>query len=84
MCITLITLPILGACLTRRIERIGKWSELPVAAWLLLAIYIDSFLFVFATAVIKDIGINKSSMLCDGGMLLCSSLIPTLTHVLWY
>ncbi|CAK3846741.1 ring finger domain [Lecanosticta acicola] len=71
MCLSLITLPVLGVCLTRRIERIHKWSRLPVSAWLLLTIYVDSFLFIFATALFKDIGTNKSADLCEGAILLC-------------
>ena len=70
---SLLTMPVLGACLTRRIERIQKWSRLPVSAWLLLLIYFDSFLFIFVTAVLKDIGLNESPGLCDGAILLCES-----------
>lgn len=90
MCLNLVTLPVLGACLTRReseegsqaaivltsrlrigLERVHKWTTLPVSAWLLLIIYIDSFLFIFVTALLKDIGLNKSVGICDGGILLC-------------
>ncbi|KAI5369994.1 hypothetical protein Slin15195_G008720 [Septoria linicola] len=71
MSLNLVTLPVLGACLTRRLERIRQWSRLPVSAWLLLVIYIDSFLFIFVTALLKDIGINKSRGICDGAILLC-------------
>ncbi|KAK4623036.1 uncharacterized protein CLAFUR5_07489 [Fulvia fulva] len=71
ICVSLLTMPVLGACLTRRIERVKKWSRLPVSAWLLLLIYIDSFLFIFVTAVLKDIGLNESPGLCDGAILLC-------------
>ncbi|KAM3419219.1 hypothetical protein BST61_g5160 [Cercospora zeina] len=56
--LNLITLPILGACLTR------------ISAWLLLLIYIDSLLFIFVTVVLKDIGLNTSPEVCDGSALL--------------
>ncbi|EME79176.1 uncharacterized protein MYCFIDRAFT_79705 [Pseudocercospora fijiensis CIRAD86] len=71
MVLNLITLPVLGACLTRRLERIQKWNRIPLSALLLLVIYIDSFLFIFTTALIKHIGINTSEGLCDGAILLC-------------
>ncbi|PPJ51808.1 hypothetical protein CBER1_09430 [Cercospora berteroae] len=71
VCLNLITLPILGACLTRRVERIQQWRRLPVSAWLLLLIYTDSLLFIFVTVVLKDIGFNTSPNICDGAILLC-------------
>ncbi|KAF2160584.1 hypothetical protein M409DRAFT_28970 [Zasmidium cellare ATCC 36951] len=71
MSLNLVTLPVLGACLTRRLERVHKWTTLPVSAWLLLIIYVDSFLFIFVTALLKDIGLNKTAGICDGGILLC-------------
>ncbi|KAF7195278.1 hypothetical protein HII31_03484 [Pseudocercospora fuligena] len=71
MVLNLITLPVLGACLTRRLERIQKWNRIPLSALLLLIIYVDSFLFIFTTALIKHIGINRSEGLCDGAILLC-------------
>ncbi|KXT18757.1 hypothetical protein AC579_2718 [Pseudocercospora musae] len=71
MVLNLITLPVLGACLTRRLERIQKWNRIPLSALLLLIIYLDSFLFIFTTALIEHIGINRSEGLCDGAILLC-------------
>lgn len=53
------------------LERVHKWSTLPVSAWFLLVIYVDSFFFIFVTALLKDIGLNKSQEICDGGILLC-------------
>lgn len=71
MCLHLITLPVLGACLTRRLERIQKWQRVPVSALLLLLIYLDSFLFIFGTALVKHLGVNRSEGLCEGVILLC-------------
>jgi hypothetical protein len=43
--------------------------------WLILLIYCDSALFVFATAVVvHGFGINSSPEVCEGGILLCTSL----------
>lgn len=39
--------------------------------WLIIIIYIDSFLFVFVTALFKDIGLNDNPTVCDGAILLC-------------
>ncbi|KAK7702746.1 hypothetical protein SLS57_011184 [Botryosphaeria dothidea] len=39
--------------------------------WLIIIIYIDSFLFVFVTALFKDIGLNDNPTICDGAILLC-------------
>lgn len=62
---------VLGACFSRRLQRIQSWSKLPIAAWLLLAIYADSYMFIFTTALLKDVGINDSLAVCDGAILMC-------------
>lgn len=37
-----------------------------------LAVYIDSYLFVFVTAVLQfALGVNKNVQICDGAILLC-------------
>ncbi|KAL0260791.1 hypothetical protein SLS55_004482 [Diplodia seriata] len=71
MILSLITLTILAICITRRIENVGRWSRLPITGWLIIIIYFDSFLFVFVTAMFKDIGINESQGICEGAILLC-------------
>lgn len=71
MVMSLITLCVLSVCITRRVQRIKEWLSLPLAAWLIIIIYIDSFLFVFVTALFKDIGLNDNPTICDGAILLC-------------
>lgn len=71
MVMSLVTLCVLSACITRRVQRIHRWSTLPLAAWLIVILYVDSFLFVFVTAMFKDIGINDSPIVCEGAILLC-------------
>ncbi|KAF2837232.1 hypothetical protein M501DRAFT_922639, partial [Patellaria atrata CBS 101060] len=70
--LSLITIAVLSACFVRRLERVITWKALPLANWLILLIYIDSFAFVFITAVLQEgVGVNTSRGLCDGGILLC-------------
>ncbi|OJD37799.1 ring finger domain protein [Diplodia corticola] len=71
MVLSLVTLTILAICITRRVENVGRWSRLPITGWLIIIIYFDSFLFVFVTAMFKDIGINESQGICEGAILLC-------------
>ncbi|KAK0660026.1 hypothetical protein DIS24_g3746 [Lasiodiplodia hormozganensis] len=71
MILSLVTLTILAICITRRIQNVGKWNRLPITGWLIIIIYFDSFLFVFVTAMFKDIGINESQGICEGAILLC-------------
>lgn len=72
MILSLVTLTILAICITRRIQNVGKWNRLPITGWLIIIIYFDSFLFVFVTAMFKDIGINESQGICEGAILLCA------------
>ncbi|KAH7095077.1 hypothetical protein FB567DRAFT_20056 [Paraphoma chrysanthemicola] len=66
------TFGVLCFCLTRRTQHIRKWSRLPLAQWLILIIYADSALFVFATGlIVQGFGINSSREVCEGGILLC-------------
>lgn len=71
MLLSLVTLTILAICITRRLQSVGKWHRLPITAWLILIIYFDSFLFVFVTAMFKDVGLNESQLICEGAILLC-------------
>lgn len=71
MILSLVTLTILAICITRRVEKVGKWHRLPITGWLIIIIYFDSFLFVFVTAMFKDVGINESQGICEGAILLC-------------
>ncbi|EKG19309.1 hypothetical protein MPH_03172 [Macrophomina phaseolina MS6] len=71
MILSLVTLTILAICITRRVEKISKWHRLPITGWLIIIIYFDSFLFVFVTAMFKDVGINESQGICEGAILLC-------------
>ncbi|EME40609.1 hypothetical protein DOTSEDRAFT_37404 [Dothistroma septosporum NZE10] len=69
--ITPIALSIFGACFARRLERTGKWSEVFLAVRLLPAIYVDLFLFVLSTAIIKDMISTSAPCFVIVEMLLC-------------
>ncbi|KAL1382342.1 hypothetical protein HDK64DRAFT_49177 [Phyllosticta capitalensis] len=71
MILSLLTLSVLSILITRRVQKVGRWLALPLTAWLLILIYFDSYIFVFVTAMFKDLGINESETICDGAILLC-------------
>ncbi|OJD32248.1 ring finger domain protein [Diplodia corticola] len=74
MILSLLTLCVLSICITRRVQHIRRWSTIPLGAWYILLIYVDSFLFVFITAVFKDVGLNETVSICRGAILLCLTL----------
>ncbi|KAF2813843.1 uncharacterized protein BDZ99DRAFT_567569 [Mytilinidion resinicola] len=70
--LSMTTIAVLATCLTRRLQTIHSWRALPLTSWLLIAIYVDSGLFVFVTAVISHgVDLNSSGDLCGGAILLC-------------
>lgn len=74
MILSLVTLCVLSICICRRVQNIHRWSTVPLGAWYILLIYVDSFLFVFITAVFKDVGLNETVTICKGAILLCLTL----------
>ncbi|KAH7393967.1 hypothetical protein DE146DRAFT_112745 [Phaeosphaeria sp. MPI-PUGE-AT-0046c] len=79
------TFGVLCFCLTRRTQWIKKWTRLPLAQWLILIIYVDSALFVFATSIlVHGFGINSSSQVCEGGILLCLVCYMTTKIIIYY
>ncbi|KAK7621600.1 hypothetical protein IWX48DRAFT_411693 [Phyllosticta citricarpa] len=71
MILSLLTLSVLSVLITRRVQKVGRWLALPLTAWLIILIYFDSYIFVFVTAMFKDLGINEDETICDGAILLC-------------
>ncbi|ODA75827.1 hypothetical protein RJ55_08649 [Drechmeria coniospora] len=72
MLLSMISTTVLTLFITRRSLAIKVWSRLPLVSWLVFAIYVDSYLFVFATAILQHaIGINMSLATCEGAILLC-------------
>lgn len=71
--LSLITLSVIAICLSRRIPITQRWKKLPITSWIIIITYVDSFIFVFLSAIIKDLGVNNSLSLCQGAILLCLS-----------
>jgi hypothetical protein len=51
---------------------VQRWKSVPISAWLLLAIYVDSFLFLFGTALLQNLGVNTSLGICRAANLMCA------------
>ncbi|KAJ2895575.1 hypothetical protein MKZ38_006325 [Zalerion maritima] len=55
-----------------RLSVVQRWDTLPLCAWMVLAIYVDSLLFVFGTAIVNHgLGVNNSLSICSAAILLC-------------
>ncbi|KAG9668621.1 hypothetical protein KCU95_g15988, partial [Aureobasidium melanogenum] len=85
MALSMITISVLAICLTRRIQVIQNWKNISVTNALIIAIYIDSFLFIFCTAVLsKAFSLNQSAGICDGAILLCLLCYMTTKIMIYY
>ncbi|KAF3925006.1 hypothetical protein AA313_de0202902 [Arthrobotrys entomopaga] len=74
---------VLSLCFGRRTFNMPKWSEVPLARWLVLAVYVDSWLFVVSSTVLNiAFGLRSSVTACNAGILLC--LICYLTTKIIY
>ncbi|KAJ9141846.1 Ring finger domain protein [Pleurostoma richardsiae] len=70
--LSLTSLAILSIFLTQRFSTVKVWSRVPYVVWLVFLIYADSFLFVFATAVLQfGFGVDSSRSLCGAAIILC-------------
>lgn len=70
--IPMISLSHLSICLYQKVRTVMEWSKLHAAAWLVLAIYIFSALFVVcSTAVLQVWGLNSSQSTCHIAIILC-------------
>ncbi|KAF4986943.1 hypothetical protein FDECE_15683 [Fusarium decemcellulare] len=82
--VTLAAVTVLSAFLSQRIIAVKSWRRLPFVMWIVFAIYVDSYCFVFATAIIQQVfGVNSSFAMCHGAILLCLVCYVT-TKVLIY
>ncbi|EFZ02990.2 hypothetical protein MAA_00064 [Metarhizium robertsii ARSEF 23] len=78
MGISLLSTTALTLFLTQRCLVIKSWTRLPILVWLVFAIYVDSYMFVFATAILQQsIGVNSSLTTCQGAILLCLACYVT-------
>ncbi|KAL6867975.1 hypothetical protein J3F83DRAFT_85175 [Trichoderma novae-zelandiae] len=56
----------------QRVLVIKAWKRLPPVVWLVFAIYVDSYAFVVATAVLQhSLGVNSSYGICEAAIILC-------------
>lgn len=70
--VSLVSLTIISSFLTQKYAAVKSWRMLPCAMWLVVAVYVDSFLFVFVTALLKyGLGVNSAYAVCDAAILLC-------------
>ncbi|RDW73015.1 hypothetical protein BP6252_06922 [Coleophoma cylindrospora] len=70
--LSIISMSVLAICLSRRLNSLKNWRCMTVTHWLLLAIYIDSMLFVSITAILSHgFGLNTSIQTCSAAILLC-------------
>ncbi|PVH88166.1 hypothetical protein DL98DRAFT_509648 [Cadophora sp. DSE1049] len=70
--LSMLTISVLAVCFTRRIQAIKDWSKVPLTRWLILTIYFDSILFIFATAILEHgFGLNLNMTICGSAILLC-------------
>ncbi|CAH0022010.1 unnamed protein product [Clonostachys rhizophaga] len=76
--ITMVALTAITSFITQRTLAIKVWGRLPYIVWLVFAINIDSYLFVFTTALLQHaFGVNYSKQLCEGAILLCLACYVT-------
>ncbi|KUJ18959.1 uncharacterized protein LY89DRAFT_732491 [Mollisia scopiformis] len=70
--LSMFTFAVLAVCLTRRIQSTKDWSKIPLTRWLVLAIYTDSMVFIFTTAILEHgFGLNSTQAICSSAILLC-------------
>lgn len=82
--LSLVTTAVIIVFLCQRLRGLHSWKTIPLTRWLILAIYTDSFLFVFSTAIISQgLGLNNSRSLCEGAITLCLTCYMT-TKVMIY
>ncbi|KAK2937378.1 hypothetical protein ACKRZS_011383 [Fusarium odoratissimum] len=82
--VSLAACSILAVFLFQRITAVRSWSRLPFVAWLVLVIYVDSYGFVFTSAILQQVfGVNSSFNICHGAILLCLICYVT-TKILIY
>ncbi|KAI3328375.1 hypothetical protein F4824DRAFT_517532 [Ustulina deusta] len=81
--LSMASIVILSIFLTRRFLNVKAWRQLPFVQWLVFSIYIDSFLFVFTTTILKfGFGFDTGFAYCDAAILLCLICYVTSKHII--
>ncbi|RPB25321.1 hypothetical protein L211DRAFT_759234, partial [Terfezia boudieri ATCC MYA-4762] len=74
---------VLSFCIARRGRALHQLSSLPLARWLILCVYADSWTFVFSSTILQSsLGLDSSHDACDAAILLC--LVCYLTSKILY
>ncbi|CAF3502219.1 unnamed protein product [Fusarium graminearum] len=82
--VSLASVSVLSIFLYQRITAVRSWARLPFVAWLVLIIYVDSYGFVFTSAILTQVfGLNTSFNICHGAIILCLVCYVT-TKILIY
>ncbi|OIW27947.1 hypothetical protein CONLIGDRAFT_455527 [Coniochaeta ligniaria NRRL 30616] len=70
--LALASIALISAFLTQKLFNGRSWRKIQFVQWVAVAIYIDSWIFVFATAIIQfGFGVDFSFPVCDSAILLC-------------
>ncbi|KAK3397233.1 hypothetical protein B0T20DRAFT_440919 [Sordaria brevicollis] len=96
--LAMISLVIISIFLTQRFLAVKVWRRLPPVQWskycsycgsdvhfyvVVFAIYADSFLFVFATAILQfGFGVDTSGSICESAILLCLACYVTTKFII--
>lgn len=76
--LALTAVTVLTLFLTQRVLAIKFWRRLPPVVWLVFAIYIDSYMFVVATAILQhSLGVNSGFGICEAEIILCLACYVT-------
>ncbi|TID18090.1 hypothetical protein E6O75_ATG10735 [Venturia nashicola] len=84
--ISLVTQLVLVYCLSQRITAIANPREAPFATWLVVTLFVTSFIFAFVAAILRfGISTNKNIQICHASIWLCLTLyFITKILIYWY
>ncbi|KAF8475666.1 hypothetical protein BDZ91DRAFT_188796 [Kalaharituber pfeilii] len=76
---------VLSFCIARRSKAFHHLKTLPLARWLILGVYVDSWIFVFSSTVLQSsLGLDSSHNACDVAILLCLVCYLTSKVILYF
>ncbi|KAF3201832.1 hypothetical protein TWF106_002680 [Orbilia oligospora] len=76
---------VLAFCFGRRTYNMPKLAEVPLARWLVLGVYLDSWLFAFSSTVLNvAFGLRSSITACNAGILLCLICYLTTKIIIYF
>lgn len=82
--ISLIAVTLLAFFITKRALSIKNWRKVPFLVWVVLGIFVDSWLFVFTTGILKyGVDLNSSWNVCSAALFLCLTFY-VITKILFY